>query len=139
MQLLMFAQCSSCRWLYLHMSTWLNTGCSWKELLRYIQIYSMGIYVCVLLAMINIMHVCIIQQTSNSYQSQFHSFGHSFDDNAMLSWYIYRKFTPMCLFSAKGTIFVMIFKGATNDIHADHCMAYIPTFCHTRKLIEQST
>ena len=34
----MSAQCSSCGWLYLHMSGWFSTGCIWKELLRYIVI-----------------------------------------------------------------------------------------------------
>ena len=43
MQLLMSAQCSSCGSLYLHLSRWLGPGCSWHELLRYIQIYSIGI------------------------------------------------------------------------------------------------
>ena len=123
----MSAQCSSCGWLYLHLSTWLNTGCTWKELLRYIQIYSMGIlYLCVVSYDQHVAYMHVIQQTSSSYLAHFHSLRHSFDDIMML----YIQETSQ----QKGTIFIQ----GNHQWYIDYCMTYIPKFCHTCKLIVQS-
>ena len=58
----MSAQCSSCGWLYLYMSRWLNTGSSWKKLLRYIQTHIIWQIGCFRVSYDQYVGTCIIQQ-----------------------------------------------------------------------------